>query len=514
MNSYRFYFLFLSIWIVLNNFGESSFLGDQVDQIQSADAFWSGRLISFYGPYLSTTNPIVYPFGPVTYLIISVFKILQLTIPYYQFGYGILNIIVALLLLNELKKIDEFSGKIFCLLIPFSSVYIFSLSMFWNNVLIFTFSSLLCLFLLKFYRNPRGLTIVWIFLFFILGLHLHLIGIILFPIILSLILFRKKDLNSNLTVPPIRNRILVWLLVLFSMLPYLIAELFRKFKNTKNLFINSKSRLGDSLDISNLKSLVLDFLIPLDLSYPVKTYFSILILLLAFFVLILGTKASFGNRDNFFPNLKSKIPVFHFLIFVSFFAGISLLSELIFFTLSNQPIRSIHYQAYLTSISLVWISVFLSFLIQKAKILFLVLKWDQSKLSHHLKSIFRNQILKYLFLILLILYYTQSYENKYKSVWNFNAIVTSLDDICTERISVSSFEMEAFRSPHSEFKPVLQYLIEENLTSCTFDTHSKYVLVPYTFGNSKELLSRYPIETDLQFIQEYPPGIGLYFRKD
>ncbi len=111
-----------------------------------------------------------------------------------------------------------------------------------------------------------------------------------------------------------------------------------------------------------------------------------------------------------------------------------------------------------------------------------------------------------------MLFYTKSYENKYKSNWAYDTIIKSLDDICEERPNVSTFEVEAFRSPHSEFKPVLQYLIEARLTRCSFDPNSKLVLVPYTFGNSEELLSRYPIEKKLEFIRDYPPGIGMYFQ--
>lgn len=480
---YLLYFCGISVYILFDSFGQSSFLGDQIDQIQSAEELWKGRIISLYGPYLSTTYPIVYPFGPITYLIISIFNSLNINFTFYQTGFGVINIISILFLVFEIKNHNQLIAKIFLLLIALSSVYHFSLSMLWNNVLIVSSSSLYFCFLLRFVRNHFLSDFLYLVLFLILGLHLHLIGIIL--IVPTIYIFlRIKYINSH------AQRfwtLLGFFLILFSSFFYLFVEVVRKFKNTKYILFNSQSRLYDTYDLQNLWILLQKFLMPVEgIIWQAGLG-------------ILGVTLFIYFRIRIIQFTKDKNPFFFQKFIILECIVIAFLSELFFFLFTKQPIRSIHYEAYLTVFSIYILSFSFAYIIEMLMVQRII---NMNHKAAHLVS--------FLCCAFFLFYFGYTYQNKFRSHWNFQNIVNSLNAICETNPKVNSFEMEYFRSPHSEFKPVLEFVIKKNRSKCIYDPNSDIVLVPEANTDPDSLLARYPLDFFPKKIRTVAPGIGIY----
>jgi hypothetical protein len=480
INIAKLFFVSISFYILYRTFGGTPFLGDQMDQIQSGTSLFQGRLKSFYGPYLSTTFPIVYTYGPFSLFIYGLLDLILLPIQYHATAFGLFSIVAGLFLGKQIEKIQKGIAVFYYWILPFAEVYVFSLSMLWSNVLIFGVSSFFIGFVLRYLNEKNDKDLIYGISFFLFSLHLHLIGIILFPIVIYLLFDRFSHSRSPKQK---EHYALPYIIFTFSFFPYWIAEGIRKFANTKSILFNTSSRSTSDFQIDQTFILLKKFMDPFTDSG--ELVFPILVILIIGFI-------AFRYLDNSF--LKKQLLSFSILILVT------LMFELLFFTILKQQYRSIHYGAYLTSMSILLIS----------SICYIIYV---SLLPNRIKKLFGSSVFSLVFTTVIAVFFIVKYQPQYYSSWNYSAIVNGLNQICKKYPEVSTFEVEDFRGPESEFYPVLEFLIKNDHTNCKFLASSPVLLVPDVSQNPLGLLGRYPID----FIWEYQyleyPGIGVGIRK-
>lgn len=480
-NRYLLYFILLysfviSVVFIYFNLEASPFLGDQIDQFQNASYLFRGRLKSLYGPYLSTTQPIVYPIGPFIYFIISALKLISNHPFWIHMGFGILNTLALVYTCYFLFKISKNISFIYLLLSLTSFVYWFSLSILWSNVILYSLSSLMLVSYLRFLRRKNVENLLILFLFFILSLHLHLISIVFFPLfIYSFTLFDFKINNLY------RFRFYS-ILIGISLLPYAYAEIIRKFANTKAILFNlGEKSLQDGLRTAEI--LFSLYLFPLTDSYYEMSDFILFCLALLLIAIII-----------FFLYLHRRHKYFIRPILIS--TLIILLFIFLFYLRIGQSYRSLHY-----------FMIFLPFSL-------LLLSYVVNQILNFIKFFFpfRDTYTIPIVSLIFILFPLYSFQKNIlpSDKWNFENTKRSLQSICEKYPNVDSFEWNEFRSPESQFDPVLKYIIREYRIECNYKENAQILLYPDRNDNFPKEFQNPITQVRYLLLEIVEPGIGIY----
>lgn len=461
-----------SIFIVFKYKNASPFLGDQLNQIQLAESLWKGRIKSLYGPYLSTTFPLVYPIGPLTAFVITAGMFFLQSVSHLHFYFSFFNILCLLYLFYILKRISNFTSNIFSLFLLSCPMYYFSLSLFWSNILIYGVTYVFAARYFVCILKPNWNNFIYAVLFFILGLHLHLIGVVLFPFIIQLLFYTFKNKFSQ------KPKMLPVFLCIISVLPYIIAEGFRKFANTKAIFLNANIREG-VFGLETARLLTFSFFNPF-MNMNTDNFKMISIVIMSIVVCVITITIFILRKRNR-------------LILRFFVAAIlSLLLQSAFFYRLNQPYRSPHYGSYLFVFSI----LFFAFLFY----------WIFKNISQKQKNLLSIVIL------LFPIYQIHNISKQY-SDWNYQNIVSSLNIICSEYKEVRTFELNEFRTPEGDFYTVLEYIIKNNQTNCKYSEKSNIVLIPDIHISSLAITKLIPGNKTYELLKSEFPGIGVFKQK-
>lgn len=479
-----FYFLLIysfvisTIYIFLN-LESSPFLGDQIDQFQNASALFEGNLKSLYGPYLSTTQPIVYPIGPFIYLLISFLKIFSNHPFWIHFCFGLINIVTLLFTFISLNKFSKLLANSYLFLSLCSFVYWFALSILWSNVILYSLSSMILISYLEFLRRKKLENLLTVLFFLILSLHLHLISIVF----LSLIIY-----GFLLTDFKIHNRFKFYFISIFislACIPYLYAEAIRKFANTKAILFNqAEKNLSDGLRSSEIIFSL--YLFPFsDKIFQLNDL--VLICNSLIFILILLFCNYKQSKKKYFIK-----PILLINLIIAF-------SVILFYAKVGQAFRSIHYFLIFLPFSLFLLSYF-------ALRLYTML---------YRKSLLKNIITSRVAVIIfcfVTLYTFEVHLQKYHD-WNFNNSVYALQTICRKYPRIDTFEWNEFRSPESKFEPVLVFMMTQYKTNCIYDKNSQFLLFP-SMNKDYPNEFQHPISLEIyNFLEVYEPGIAIYQKK-
>ncbi len=477
----------------LRFFGHSDFQSDQIDQlVRFATLIKIPSVRAFYGPYMSETVPVVYNLGPIFSALLAFLTNVGLDPDQIHFVCSILNYAGCCTLFFLIFKIFLIRGHGLLVLIwsglVFSShLFVQQAQQLWVNNFI-TLASLSTLyFYLRFEARPNLNNLVLLFCVFFTGLHLHataIVGVILlvFAIFRHFLSVKNDSKKVNLQT---------WLFLIFAVVPYLLAELFTNFENTRaifaNIFHHSQNSLSEFQGFRAAKKSLYQFVEVLGL-FPAENSPKVLRQIVAFgFGLIFVGLA----REKYRCKRLSFSQEFLFLTLSTVcFMGL-------FFLSLNHRIGGPHYFYY--------------------GLIFFTYPWAYV-LESSVNKIFRNNSAKVTWVIsggcALGVIFTEVRLDRLKSnrTYSYRDILNTLNLICeTEKVLAvlePSPDFETFPDPAYKTS-ALKYILKSAASGCHYDEKSM-LLVALTGAGTEPAINISFASKAFVLHSRFDHGISLY----
>lgn len=464
--------------------GESSFLADQVDQLQKYEAALRLEPEGLWGPAMSGT--VARAAGPFGALVFGLPVSLGLGIDAIHALTSLLLAIAAGIAFWQLARLNQAFAWIWLMVFTAMRMVWWNAAIFWVNTLLLPLGLAVLALFAAHLRRPSTAKVAGIALALLLALHVHLTALVGLPILLVAAFHARRGGSVRAThrQDGRPGTLTVLGVIAVALLPYFLAEARTGLRNTRAIFSHAESTAraeGGEGARAAVETLVLAA-DPMVLSPENQTR----ALMTGGFVALAALTVLAWRRRR--PEASTIM-----WLVVTALAGVAV--QALFFRLMARPLNGLHYAMLLAP----W------YAIPPAALLAAPFAGATPSAARLLSPALGVAA------VLLLLFHAPARADRFAegtTPWNYRTIVAALDMLCAGE-AVQTVEGHSLRNDLTpSYDSVLRYLMKRGLSRCHYDPQAGIVIAA-----NREASFEPSIEVDgRRYARErvLPPGLARY----
>jgi hypothetical protein len=496
-------------WLALRHVHESVFLEDQTDQLQNfealvrvpAEALATGRLEpnALLGPAMSDTRPTARALGPVGAIAFGLPVALGLGIDGIHVVTSLLIACATAITFVVLLRIDQAFAWLWFWIFSATGLVWWNAGLLWVNTLLLPAGLLLMAVAASCLWQPRLLKIAWLILIAAFAVQVHLAAVVATPLVATIALvtawrvLRRESGRPVFRPPPRRATLAVVVMTIAAFGPYLLAEGFSGFQN-------SRAMIGHLQQAAHDRPLALDtaeqtLLMATDPTHALTS----LGLSNGIVITVGGSLAVFAvlslwRRRTVPPGPTDARDARSVLLWLTVGALVIIAAQAVFFALMRRPLASYHYVTLPTPFYAVVPAAFL-----------------REALARPLQR--RRALIALACACVVFLVWTgpsRADRAMAPAMWSYRNIVSAINDLC-DGGAADIAEGDGFAAVmNPRHDGVLRYLMKRKFADCRYEPGSAVLIAASRDGRFDDWRvangHRYRRDT-----VRYP-GIALYRR--
>jgi hypothetical protein len=479
--------------LAVRHVGESVFLSDQADQLQSFEQLLRFEPDGLWGPVFQQTDPPARMFGPLVGILAGVPVSLGLGIDSVHATTSLLLVAAAMAAFVALFRLDP--RLAWCWLIAFLASFVvwWNVAINWSNAGLPSIGALTLGAVVACLRQPTLARFGLMILTAWLGLHLHLVSLpVWIPVAVAALVTGRTALRR-----PWPRRSVAGLAVAAALAfgPYLIAELRTGFFNTRAFFGHASDAPAQDRAIGR-ESLVQVLHIAADPSgyldkLGITGWMAVALAAgVAVGALAVWSRSAWGPGRGDAANGRARI-----IVWLIVGSVLAVLGQAVFFVIVNRPLLGRHYTSVLAPFYVIPFAA--------------LVVWLLDRLPRRLEGIVAPALGAVC--IAMLVWVAPGWADEYweRTDWTYRRIADAVTTLCG-RGTARTIEGPGLATSAPHHDGVLRYLLTRGLSTCRYDAGADRLLVG---GRDME----YPpvrVEPDGEYRLEggLPPGIASYRR--